>query len=188
MPRNSTTRSRSRRLRGRRSMPVLPDVLRPGLRIVFCGTGAGRRSAEVGAYYAMPGNRFWPTLHAVGLTPRQLEPREFPTGCRLPHRADRRRQGACRRRQRTGGGRGRRQGARNAYRQRSRPRFSPSPARRRQASSSRRPTGRIAYGLQESGIGSTRLFVLPSPSGLATSYWSIEPWREAARLAGARGR
>lgn len=58
-------------------MPVLPDVLRPGLRIVFCGTAASTVSAARGAYYAGPGNRFWPILAAVGLTPRRLEPTAF---------------------------------------------------------------------------------------------------------------
>ena len=45
--------------------PVLPDLLRPGLRIVFCGTAAGTVSAARGAYYAHPQNRFWSALHAV---------------------------------------------------------------------------------------------------------------------------
>ena len=58
---------------------VLPDVLGPGLRIVFCGSAAGAVSARVGAYYAGPGNRFWPTLPRVGLTPRLLAPAEFRT-------------------------------------------------------------------------------------------------------------
>ena len=53
---------------------VLPDLLRPGLRIVFCGTAAGNVSAARGAYYAHPQNRFWSALYAFGLTPRQLEP------------------------------------------------------------------------------------------------------------------
>jgi TDG/mug DNA glycosylase family protein len=57
---------------------ILPDVLRPGLRVVFCGTAAGAASARAGAYYAGPGNRFWPILHATGLTPRLLAPAEFP--------------------------------------------------------------------------------------------------------------
>ena len=56
---------------------VLPDLLRPGLRLVFCGTAAGRASARAGAYYAGPGNSFWPTLAYVGLTPRELVPSEF---------------------------------------------------------------------------------------------------------------
>jgi len=60
------------------AMPVLPDILQEGLRIVFCGTAAGTVSAARGAYYAGPGNRFWSILHHIGLTPRQLKPAEFP--------------------------------------------------------------------------------------------------------------
>jgi double-stranded uracil-DNA glycosylase len=61
--------------RGR--IPVLPDLLEPGLRIVFCGTAAGTVSAARGAYYAHPQNRFWSALYAAGLTPRLLRPDEF---------------------------------------------------------------------------------------------------------------
>jgi double-stranded uracil-DNA glycosylase len=57
---------------------VLRDVLQPGLRIVFCGTAAGNVSAARGAYYAHPRNRFWSALHAFGLTPRKLEPEDYP--------------------------------------------------------------------------------------------------------------
>src|SRR3546814_7604122 len=56
--------------------PVLPDVLAPGLRLVFCGSAAGRKSAELGAYYAGPGNKFWPTLYEIGLTPRHFRPQD----------------------------------------------------------------------------------------------------------------
>ncbi|BDG70861.1 mismatch-specific DNA-glycosylase [Roseomonas fluvialis] len=56
---------------------ILPDLLRPGLRLVFCGTAAGAASAARGAYYAGRGNRFWPILAAAGLTPRRLAPEEF---------------------------------------------------------------------------------------------------------------
>ena len=56
---------------------VLPDLIKPGLRIVFCGTAAGNVSAARGAYYAHPQNRFWSTLHAFGLTPRQLKPEDY---------------------------------------------------------------------------------------------------------------
>ena len=56
---------------------VLPDVLKPGLRIAFCGTAAGTVSARRGAYYAHPQNRFWRILYEVGLTPRLLKPEEF---------------------------------------------------------------------------------------------------------------
>ena len=60
---------------------VLRDVLEPGLRLVFCGTAAGTASARAGAYYAGPGNAFWPALYETGLTPELLEPAEF---ARLP--------------------------------------------------------------------------------------------------------
>jgi TDG/mug DNA glycosylase family protein len=56
---------------------ILPDVLRPGLRVVFCGTAAGTASMKAGAYYAGPGNKFWRTLHAIGLTPGLLQPHRF---------------------------------------------------------------------------------------------------------------
>ncbi len=56
---------------------ILPDVLRPGLKVVFCGTAAGTASHKAGAYYAGPGNRFWPTLHKIGLTKTQFRPTEF---------------------------------------------------------------------------------------------------------------
>jgi len=58
---------------------VLPDLLQPGLRLVICGTAAGTRSARERTYYAHPGNMFWRTLFAVGLTPRLLAPAKYPS-------------------------------------------------------------------------------------------------------------
>jgi TDG/mug DNA glycosylase family protein len=55
---------------------LLPDVRAPGLRILFCGINPGLYSAWSGHHFARPGNRFWPALHASGLTPRQLAPGE----------------------------------------------------------------------------------------------------------------
>jgi TDG/mug DNA glycosylase family protein len=56
---------------------MLPDLLDRHLDLVVCGTGAGSRSAEVGQYYAGPGNRFWRTLAEVELTPEELRPDEY---------------------------------------------------------------------------------------------------------------
>ena len=56
---------------------LVPDVLKPGLRVVFCGTAPGTVSARLRAYYAHPQNKFWRALHEVGLTPRLLRPEEF---------------------------------------------------------------------------------------------------------------
>lgn len=55
---------------------MLPDYLGPGLEVVFCGTAAGRASAERGHYYAGRGNRFWPLLAETGLTPHLFRPED----------------------------------------------------------------------------------------------------------------
>src|SRR5690242_2985064 len=55
---------------------VLPDLLRPGLRVVFVGFAASEESARRGHYYAKGGNAFWRLLHVAGLTPVQLQPEE----------------------------------------------------------------------------------------------------------------
>jgi TDG/mug DNA glycosylase family protein len=55
---------------------AVPDVLAPGLRVVFCGINPGRVSAEAAAHFANPRNDFWRLLHAAGFTPRELEPAE----------------------------------------------------------------------------------------------------------------
>ena len=56
---------------------ILPDILAPGLDLVFCGTAPSRVSAAKGAYYANPGNAFWPTLVRVGLVARGWGPPDF---------------------------------------------------------------------------------------------------------------
>src|SRR5215216_48950 len=55
---------------------AVPDILAPGLRVVFCGINPGRVSAAAGAHFANPRNDFWRLLHHTGLTPRLLEPSE----------------------------------------------------------------------------------------------------------------
>jgi double-stranded uracil-DNA glycosylase len=57
--------------------PAVPDVLGPGVRVVFCGINPGRVSAAAGAPFANPRNDFWRLLQAAGFTPRLLEPQEF---------------------------------------------------------------------------------------------------------------
>lgn len=57
---------------------ILPDLLRPGLDLVFCGTAPSRISAAQAAYYANPGNRFWPTLWEIGLLPERWRAAQYP--------------------------------------------------------------------------------------------------------------
>jgi len=54
----------------------VPDVLAPGLRIVFVGINPGRVSAAARAHFANPRNDFWRLLHAARLTSRLYEPGE----------------------------------------------------------------------------------------------------------------
>src|SRR6266508_2453738 len=55
---------------------LVPDVIAPGLDVLFCGINPGLYSAATGRHFARPGNRFWPVLHRSGFTPRLLDPAE----------------------------------------------------------------------------------------------------------------
>lgn len=55
---------------------TVPDVIAPGLRVLFCGINPGLYTAAVGHHFARPGNRFWPALHQSGFTSHQLSPFE----------------------------------------------------------------------------------------------------------------
>lgn len=55
---------------------TIRDVIAPGLRVLFCGINPGLYSGATGHHFARPGNRFWPTLHLAGFTPRLLSPAE----------------------------------------------------------------------------------------------------------------
>lgn len=162
-----------------RSMAVLRDVLVPGLRVVFCGTAAGTASARRQAYYAGPGNAFWPALFAAGFTPRQLSADEYATvtdhGLGLTDLAKE----VC----------GQDSSLRAADFDRAALaakvlRYCPGvlafTSKRAAWEFLRRP---VEYGLLEDSFGMTRLFVLPSPSGAARRYWSLSPWQALARLA-----
>src|SRR5436853_2896672 len=68
-----------------RNKHLVPDPLAPGLDLVFCGIAPSPASFKARAYYANPGNAFWATLHAVGLTPERLTPQRYPEllACRI---------------------------------------------------------------------------------------------------------
>jgi len=55
---------------------TVPDLIAPGLRVLFCGINPGLYSGAVGHHFARPGNRFWRVLHESGLTERLLSPFE----------------------------------------------------------------------------------------------------------------
>jgi TDG/mug DNA glycosylase family protein len=55
---------------------TIPDLVGPGLRVLFSGINPSLYSAATGHHFARPGNRFWPALHLAGFTPRVLHPSE----------------------------------------------------------------------------------------------------------------
>lgn len=52
----------------------IPDVVGPGLDVLFVGINPGLYSGATGHHFARPGNRFWRTLHLAGFTDRELDP------------------------------------------------------------------------------------------------------------------
>ena len=156
---------------------VLPDILEPGLRLVVCGSAAGRRSAELGAYYAGPGNRFWPTLHSIGLTPMCLRPQDYAAirdfGIGLTDMA----------KTAFGADRDLRPGDSDALRLRN---WIVQNQPRILAFNGKRPARSffghvVPYGWQAGGdLGITRIFVAPSTSGAARGFWNEDLWRELA--------
>jgi TDG/mug DNA glycosylase family protein len=157
--------------------PILPDVLAPGLRVVFCGTAAGTASARVSAYYAHPQNRFWLTLREVGLTPVLLRPAEFT---RLPEFGI-----GLTDASKTAFGSDREVGRRGV-----------DPDRLAAAIAAVEPDHlafnsknsaelilrrRVDYGRQPERLGGSTAWVLPSTSPAARRHWDIEPWRDLAR-------
>jgi TDG/mug DNA glycosylase family protein len=161
---------------------VLPDVLCSDLRVVFCGTRPGVASAQKKAYYAGPGNKFWPTLHAIGLTARRLAPSEYST---LPTYGI----GLTDMVKHTFGQDdtiAQHEFGRDALEQkilRWQPRILAFNGKRAASEFLGVPTSSLAYGRQDIQLGKTVLFVLPSTSGLAGSFWDIKPWRAVARYA-----
>ena len=159
---------------------MLRDCLSTNLRLVICGTAAGTVSAARGQYYAGPGNKFWRTLHDVGLTPRRLDPSEYRLllghGIGLTDIVKRQ------------AGMDREIDFRRSGREelrgkilRCRPRILCFNGKRAAQEYLRRR--RIDFGRQEEGIGNTRLFVAPSTSGAANAYWDIRYWHRLGELA-----
>src|SRR5262252_10610822 len=72
---------------------TIPDVMAPGLRVLFAGINPGLYSAATGYHFARPGNRFWPALYASGFTPRVFRPDEqellLPLGLGITNVVDR---------------------------------------------------------------------------------------------------
>jgi TDG/mug DNA glycosylase family protein len=55
---------------------TVKDVIAPGLTVLFCGINPGLYTAAIGHHFGRPGNRFWPALYSGGFTPRLFDPSE----------------------------------------------------------------------------------------------------------------
>lgn len=55
---------------------AVPDIIKPGLRLLFVGINPGLYTAAIRRHFGRPGNRFWPAVHAGGFTDRLLSPYE----------------------------------------------------------------------------------------------------------------
>jgi TDG/mug DNA glycosylase family protein len=160
-------------------MEKLPDQLQENLQLVFVGTAASTRSADAGHYYAHPGNRFWRTIHQVGLTPRLYEPREFPALLELGIGFT----DLCK----SGAGMDRQALAFPvdiaAFREKIR-RYRPNTiaftSKKAASLFYGRPTKAVTLGRQPPPEGFPEIFVLASPSGAASGSWSVQPWQELA--------
>jgi double-stranded uracil-DNA glycosylase len=53
---------------------TVPDLIRPHLKVLFCGINPGLYSGATRHHFARPGNRFWPALHAAGFTQWLVSP------------------------------------------------------------------------------------------------------------------
>lgn len=162
-----------------RARAVLDDVLAPDLRLVVCGCAAGRRSAQLGQYYAGPGNKFWRTIHEIGLVPERLAPADFRRllefGIGLTDLVKDQSGGDAELDFARAG--------RDALRRkivRLRPRLVCFNGKRAAQEFLRRT--RVEYGLQDVAIGATPLFVAPSTSGAASGAWDLRVWRSLADL------
>ena len=156
---------------------LVPDLLAPGLDLVFCGTAPSPASFRAKAYYANPGNAFWPTLAAVGLTPECLAPQRYPellawrlgltdlnkTEYGSDHELSAEAMDA-------------------AALQAKLRRFRPAAVAFTSKHAAALALGVKSpdYGRQHETLEGALVFVLASPSGRARSFWTIAPWRQVA--------
>jgi TDG/mug DNA glycosylase family protein len=148
---------------------TLPDVIAPGLAVLFCGINPGLYSAATGHHFARPGNRFWPALHQSGFTPRRLHPSEqdelltYGLGVtNVVARATARADELTKDELRAGGRR------LTALAEEYAPRFVAVVGISAYRGAFDRP--KAVVGEQEERIAEARLWVLPNPSGLNAHY------------------
>ena len=172
MPATAKTR------RGAEENYLVPDLLGMNLRLVFCGTAPSTASADAKVYYAKSGNKFWRTLHEVGLTPRLFLPSEFRALLTLNFGLT----DLCKVHSGVDAALPKDAFDLPAFHRKMahyRPQIIAFTSKNAAQAALATP---VKYGLQEMLLGESQLFVLPSPSGLATRYFDRYVWHALARL------
>jgi TDG/mug DNA glycosylase family protein len=147
----------------------LPDVIAPGLGVLFCGINPGLYSTAIGHHFGRPGNRFWPALHGAGFTGHVFSPYEdralLALGYGVTNLCPRT---TARAEELTADELAR--GARTlaAKVRRHRPRVLAILGVGAYRAAFGRPQATL--GLQDESVGGARVFVLPNPSGLNAHY------------------
>ena len=158
---------------------ILEDILLPKLRVVFCGTAASNKSAELKSYYAGPGNKFWKVLNQINLTPHLLLPQEYrellnysiglTDIAKKVHGNDSEIKNS--------------DYNTDEFRKKIetyQPKiicFNGKEAGKRFLNMKK-----VSYGLQNNKIIDSKLFIAPSTSGMAKKSWNIDYWHELSNL------
>ena len=152
---------------------TVPDVIAPGLKVLFCGINPGLYTAAVGHHFGRPGNRFWKALHAGGFTPRVLDPAEqrllLDWGYGITNVVERATAAASEltSSELLAGGQ-----ALEAKVRRYQPRWLAVLGLGAYRTAFQRP--RAQLGPQDDAMGDTRVWVLPNPSGLNANYQAAD--------------
>ncbi|WP_017733151.1 G/U mismatch-specific DNA glycosylase [Nafulsella turpanensis] len=148
---------------------TVPDIIAPGLQVLFCGINPGLYSGATGHHFARPGNRFWPALHASGFTAELLHPSQeellLKEGVGITNFVERASRAAAelRREELIEGGKRLEEKVRK---------FKPSVLAvlgiTAYRAAFKKP--KAVLGLQEEGLAGTAVYVLPNPSGLNAHF------------------
>lgn len=148
---------------------VVPDLVAPDLKILFCGINPGLYTAAIGHHFGRPGNRFWPALHGAGFTPRLFKPWEehalLPLGYGITNMVPRTTAAASALRPEEYVAGGQRLARLVAQ-------YTPQVVAFLGIGAYRSAFGRpkAVLGLQPESLGRSRLWALPSPSGLNANH------------------
>lgn len=154
----------------------------PNARIVFCGMCKATSPSLAETYYEQPGDKFWTTLHKVGLTPAVCKPVAYRQlmlfGLGL---ADLKEEKA-----------GLDHSAKfheNYIRKFTDDLITHAPfivafnGKKAASLYFSIPTKKLSYGLQTFSIGNSKVFILPSTANSASKFWNLTPWQDIALLA-----